>query len=237
MISAVRGENPILMKYLRDHESEYGGLELNSRDSPDFAFLALGQPDATERKDIKDLWASLKDGRLENQLVECSLTYHTVTLLVEGVWTSDVDGETLVLDQEWDGYFPSGAPLGRMKPVMYNDVQALIDRVGCYGVHVRWSASPVETARTLIAMYNSRNVPVAKRGLFQRIVPCLPYHNENPLVQTLMRLRIPGIGAFRAATLAGEFKSVRAIANASRKDLARVVGDKHASAIEEIFGK
>lgn len=214
MISIVKADSPVVEAYLKSHSEDFGGLEFDNRDHPDYVFQEYGHiTDGWERKTIKDLIASLRDGRLERQLQDCARDYQQVGLLIEGVLHCSRNGDAYCNNDVF-----------RPLPMTYNNVQALIDRVGSYGIHIRHTADELCTARTLIAIYNSRLVPPDKRGLFTRIIPCVPYRDHDPRVEALVRLRIPGIGPVRAKAIVNQIGGIPKIVNCKDSELQKVIG-------------
>lgn len=226
MISIVKADSPVVERYLKAHDREFDGLEFSNRDHPDYVFMEYGKvTDGWERKTLKDLIASLKDGRLERQLQDCGREYQQVGLLIEGTLNCTGTGDAYCNN---DMFRPLAMP--------YQHIQALIDRVGSYGVHIRATANELCTARTLIAIYCSRNVPPAKRGLFTRIVPCIPYKDHDKRVETLVRLRIPGIGPVRAKALVKAVGGVKDIITAKDSELRKVVDKELVINIRKVLG-
>lgn len=214
MISLVKNDSPVVEAYLKANSEEFGGLEFDNRDHPDYVFQEYGHvTDGWERKTIKDLIASLRDGRLERQLQDCAKEYQQVGLLIEG---------TLHCTHTGDAYCNNDIFRPLLMP--YNNIQALIDRVGSYGIHIRQTADELCTGRTLVAIYNSRLVPPANRGLFTRIIPCIPFKDHDPRVEAIVRLRIAGIGPVRARAIVKAVGGIPEIVRAKDSELVKIVG-------------
>lgn len=201
--------------------------ELSPLDYGDFVFSGPGPGDsqrtyAFERKRLGDLCQSMRDGRLSgHQLIGLLDTYHSVSVIVEGIYSPGKDG--LLMELRGAGWIPAGK--GR---IMYREVDAFLNSLTekC-GVHVLRSASAYETAVMLSTRYIWAQKPWdSHRGhlaihdstpAWQRVEGGLLRQSVRLVKPSLLRKlanQLDGIGWERSEAVAQHFSSAKEMCNA-----------------------
>lgn len=161
-----------------------------------------------ERKTVSDFESSIINGRLFEQLEILKQTYKLPIIILEG------DRETFRL---------------KRNVIIGTIVSIYVD----YGVPVIFSDGPENTAEILITMAKREQNGKAREPSMKGSTRA--YTNEQ--FQEYIIGNLPGIGMKLAKSLLRHFGSVKAIANASVKELVKVekIGKKKAELIHKTF--
>lgn len=205
-------------------------------DYGDFVFSGPG-PDgslrtyAFERKRLGDMIQSMRDGRLSgHQLIGLLDTYHSVSVIVEGIYRPGPDG--LLEELRGRDWQPTK---GR---VMYREIDAFLTTLNqLCGVSVLRSTSAYETAVMLCTRYIWAQKPwESHRGhlaihdnlpAWQRVQQGLLRSNvkleRTPLLRKLAN-QLDGIGWERSGAVAKHFGSAKEMVLADAKEWQKIEG-------------
>lgn len=217
-----------LSKYLDAEKMEY---EVARLDVGDFLVCAdTGVVVCIEHKRIPDLIMSVKDGHLMQQCAAMLEHYEHVRLLISG--------PTM---QAWKFGPLSIAPFRKYGQATYSTIDirrvvGLLSQIQKAGVIVDWWPLTGEVGAYL------RHIKISyERGEHDSITVrprTIIFSRRDNLTETLERMGLPGVGTSKAEALAKAFPSLRAVANASVKELEGVsgIGLKTAEGIHKFFG-
>lgn len=199
----------------------------------DFYFLGRGLdgmpiPVGIERKALKDFIDSAISGRLTKQIIGMLNTYQDIWIVVEGVWRADEHGIICV---------PKGKKGGKTlwepltlgnKSFMYRELETHVLTLEMKaGMRVRYTSNKVETCRFIAALYRWWTDKDWDQHRSH-----LRFHTETadaallhkPGIKRRIAKEFAGVGWDKSGELALHFKSVRAMVQASEKELAEVPG-------------
>lgn len=163
---------------------------------------------AIERKSAEDFHASIIDGRIFAQAKDLCNLYRVPIMIVEG-----------------DAF-----AVGRMREVAV--AGAIVSLLADFRIPVIISSSPEETARLIMAIAKAEQTPGRK--------PVLRYGKGKWAIHDWQRFVVEGlplISSVIAERLLKRFRSIKAIANASKEELMKVegIGEKRATEIAELM--
>ena len=194
---------------------------IDTLDSADYAFLDCdNEPVGIERAEISDLISKLRSGRLEEQMTRCDQNYHTIILLVEGVYDF-VGGFLATYKQSERGYYRT-----KIYPhTRYDHITAMLIRLAQMGIEIVHSPNFEASMIVVQTIYHQRTKPEAEHSLFKRIRPInIPVKlSANPAVPRLMAL-IPRIPEKTAIRLINKYGGIWTILNTDDKELLTVEG-------------
>ncbi len=223
---------------LLPHIRKFGvPCDVQQLDFGDFVFAGPGPGGGTrtyafERKRLGDMIQSMRDGRLSgHQLIGLLDTYHSVSVIVEGVYRPGSDG----ILEELRGRDWQPAAQGK---VMYRELDAFLTTLNqLCGVSVLRSTNAHETAVMLCTRYIWAQKP------WEAHVSHLAIHDDTPqwvrvkqgLVRTGMKLERPsllrklanqldGIGWGRSEAVAKHFSSAREMVLAEAREWQKIDG-------------
>jgi ERCC4-type nuclease len=173
-----------------------------------------------ERCEVGNFVQKLQSGELEEQMIRCTRTYSTTTLLLEGFYGHV--GQLLCTFKEGTNAFFRSHIYPRLR--MDSMVAALI-RMSEYGIEIIQSPNLEGSAVTIRLLHNQRTEAEGLATLFKKIrhnkMPVK--YSSNPQVSKLLGLgnRIPERVAIE---LIEKFGSIWAILNSQDKDILEVKG-------------
>lgn len=207
---------------------------LTRLDSADLAFSGNGPAAASimigvERKRVQDLLGSMVSGRLLNvQIPDLLANYDYQYLIVEGLYKASSTGDLKVMTSgKW-----ADPKLGN-RNVKYDDVVKFLATLEMYGIRIRYTKTPRETASCVRALRDWWAKDWDSHGL--SVVPAeadvLGLTRPN-LVQRVAS-QLPGVGAKLARSVSKRFSTVSEMVNASKSEWTGIekIGSKKAEII------
>jgi ERCC4-type nuclease len=195
--------------------------EVTRLDFGDASFVGNGPNGPTligfERKNVMDLVASVKSGRLSgHQLPGLIATYNFVYLIVEGM--TKREGEELLVWQGRD-WRPSGFTL-RQWDNLLNTISIMT------GVTIIYTSNAPATAEAILNCYywwhKSWDEHKSYLGFYNLPLPLVTM--EKPSVFRSVLAALPGVGWERSAEIEKHFSSITEFVNAPESDYKKVPG-------------
>ncbi|QSZ34850.1 hypothetical protein DSL72_007709 [Monilinia vaccinii-corymbosi] len=181
-----------------------------------------------ERKSIRDLISSFKDGRLYNQAETMLEHYKSPMLLIEFD-----QGKSFTLEPFADLSSVSAAGAS-------SDLQSklVLLTLAFPKLRIIWSSSPYQTAEIFESLKSQEAEPdpihAVKIGLEGGASAEDQAFNREP--QDMLRV-VPGVTGKNLSHLVVEFGSIKEVANASLEELAPVVGKEAGRQMHQFFNK
>ncbi|RAL59169.1 hypothetical protein DID88_006725 [Monilinia fructigena] len=185
-----------------------------------------------ERKSIKDLISSFKDGRLYNQAETMLKHYKSPMLLIEFD-----QGKSFTLEPFAD---LSGSLSSVSAANASSDLQSklVLLTLAFPKLRIIWSSSPYQTAEIFESLKTQEPEPdpiqAVKIGLEGGASAEDQAFNREP--QDMLRV-VPGVTGKNLSYLAVGFESIKEVANASLEELAPIVGKEAGRQIYQFFNK
>ncbi|KAL7271536.1 DNA repair protein RAD16 [Rhizina undulata] len=177
-----------------------------------------------ERKSIKDLISSFKDGRLYSQCEQMTAHYRSAVVLIE-------------FDQNKSFTLEPFADLS--SGIGQNDLQSklVLLTLAFPNVRIIWSSSPYQTAEIFEELKKSQPEPdplkAVKIGLEEGEDPMSMY-NQTP--QDILRA-VPGITDRNWKTVAVDVENIRELSNMSEAEISLLVGKERGKMVWEFFNR
>ena len=168
---------------------------------------------AIERKSVRDLLSSLRDGRLFNQAKRLKEAYEKPFFLIEGDWTA----------------------LKYSERASQGIASALASLEYDFNIGVLYAPTKEDTARVIKFLASREQGERKKRGIIRTMGK--PPISDVTEWQRFIVQCLPGVGAVLAERLLERFGSIRNIFNASAIELSKVDGisDRKAREIVKIL--
>ncbi|KAA8569079.1 hypothetical protein EYC84_000749 [Monilinia fructicola] len=185
-----------------------------------------------ERKSIKDLISSFKDGRLYNQAETMLEHYKSPMLLIEFD-----QGKSFTLEPFAD---LSGSLSSVSAANASSDLQSklVLLTLAFPKLRIIWSSSPYQTAEIFESLKTQEPEPdpiqAVKIGLEGGASAEDQAFNREP--QDMLRV-VPGVTGKNLSNLVVEFESIKEVANASLEELAPIVGQEAGRQVHQFFNK
>ncbi len=172
---------------------------------------------AVERKTVNDFIASMLNKRLLKQLSDLKENYSKPLLIIEGI-------------EEQDLYKSERHPRLHANAIRGMILSILLE----FAIPIIFTKDYADTAQFLILLAKRQKKPAREISLKAKRRAFSLAEHQRFVVESL-----PGVGPAIAKELLKKFKTIKAIANAKKVELARIkkINSKKAAAIKRVLGE
>ena len=188
-----------------------------------------------ERKSVRDLISSFKDGRLYNQAETMLLHYKSPMLLIEFD-----QNKSFTLEPFADLTVGGGSSLASLNPNASSDLQSklVLLALSFPRLKVIWSSTPYQTAEIFEELKKQQYEPDPMRAVEIGLEPGETAEQQtfSQVPQEMLQL-VPGITAKNLSSITLEVANIQQLVNMAEEEIEPLVGREAARQIRRFFDR
>lgn len=188
-----------------------------------------------ERKSVRDLISSFKDGRLYNQAETMLLHYKSPMLLIEFD-----QNKSFTLEPFADLTVGGGSSLASLNPNTSSDLQSklVLLTLAFPRLKVVWSSAPYQTAEIFEELKKQQYEPDPMRAVEIGLEPGETAEQQtfSQVPQEMLQL-VPGITAKNLSSITLEVANIQQLVNMTEEEIEPLVGREAARQIRRFFDR